>query len=93
MTEEQLLALGFEQQTETSEPSFYYYTLDIAEGLCFITQASDEVKIEGYRKSVPMEENGEWIAEILETTPAIKFKDAKKLRILIDILNQNKEDE
>jgi hypothetical protein len=41
MTEEQLRVLGFEQQTETSEPSYYYYTLDIAEGLCFITQASD----------------------------------------------------
>lgn len=81
MTEEQLRVLGFEQQTETSEPSYYYYTLDIAEGLCFITQASDEVK------------NGEWIAETFDTTPAIKFKDAKKLSTLIDILNQNKEDE
>ena len=80
MTEEQLKVLGFEQQTETSEPSYYYYTLDIAGGLCFITQASDEVK------------NGEWIAEIFETTPDIKFKDAKKLSNLIDILNQNKDE-
>ena len=81
MTEEQLRVLGFKQEVETSEPTFYYYTLDIVDGLSFISQANDEV------------ENGEWIVEIFETTPAIKFKDAKKLSNLIDILNQNKEDE
>ena len=80
MTEEQLKVLGFEQQAETSDPSFYYYTLDVVNGLSFISQANDEV------------ENGEWIVEIFETTPAIKFKDAKKLSNLIDILNQNKDD-
>jgi len=31
--------------------------------------------------------------EIFDTTPAIKFKDAKELSNLIDILNQNKDDE
>ena len=80
MTEEQLRVLDFEQQIETSEPSFYYYTLDVVNGLSFISQANDEV------------ENGEWIVEIFETTPAIKFKDAKKLSNLIDILNQNKDE-
>tara|TARA_R110000822_G_scaffold7105_1_gene29337 strand:+ start:126 stop:401 length:276 start_codon:yes stop_codon:yes gene_type:complete len=78
MTKEQLKILGFEKQIETSEPSFYYYTLDIVSGLSFISQANDEV------------ENGEWIVEIFETTPSIEFKDAKKLSNLIDILNQNK---
>ena len=81
MTEEQLKVLGFEEQTETSDPSYYYYTLDIVEGLSFITQANDEV------------ENGEWIVEIFDTTPSIKFKNAAKLSNLIEILNQNKEDE
>ena len=81
MTEEQLRILGFEEQIETSDPSFYYYTLDVVNGLSFISQANDEV------------ENGEWIVEIFETTPSIKFKNAKKLSNLIDILNQNKEDE
>jgi len=81
MTEEQLKVLGFEKQAETSDPSFYYYTLDVVNGLSFISQANDEV------------ENGEWIVEIFETTPAIKFKDAKKLSNLIKILNQNKDDE
>ena len=80
MTEEQLKVLGFEQQVETSDPSFYYYTLDVVNGLSFISQANDEVK------------NGEWIVEIFETTPTIKFKDAKKLSNLIKILNQNKDD-
>jgi thymidine phosphorylase len=74
MTEEQLKILGFEQQAETSDPSFYYYTLDVVNGLSFISQANDEV------------ENGEWIVEIFETTPAIKFKDAKKLSNLIEIV-------
>ena len=80
MTEEQLRVLGFEQEVETSERPFYYYTLDIVEGLCFITQSNDEV------------ENGEWIVEIFDTTPSIKFKDVKKLSNLIDILNQNKDE-
>jgi len=80
MTEEQLKALGFEQQIDTSDQSFYYYTLDIVNGLSFISQANDEV------------ENGEWIVEIFETTPAIKFKDAKKLSNLIEILNKNKDE-
>ena len=76
MTEKELELLGFEKQIETSEPSHYYYTLDIVWGLSFITQANDEV------------ENGEWIVEIFETTPSIKFKDAKKLSNLIKILNK-----
>ena len=80
MTEEQLKALGFEQQIDASEPSFYYYTLDIVWGLSFISQANDEV------------ENDEWIVEIFETTPSVKFKDAKKLSNLIEILNQNKDE-
>jgi thymidine phosphorylase len=80
MTEEQLKVLGFEQQAETSDPSFYYYTLDVVNGLSFISQANDEV------------ENGEWIVEIFETTPSIKFKNAAKLSNLIEILNQNKDE-
>tara|TARA_R110000787_G_scaffold5178_3_gene19042 strand:- start:1905 stop:2150 length:246 start_codon:yes stop_codon:yes gene_type:complete len=81
MSKEELKILGFEKQIETSEPAFYYYTLNIVDGLSFISQANDEV------------ENGEWIVEIFDTTPSIKFKDAKKLSNLIEILNQNKEDE
>ena len=78
MTEEQLRILGFEEQIETSDPSFYYYTLDIVSGLSFITQANDEIKDDG------------WIVEIFETEPLIQFKDIETLSNLIDILNQNK---
>jgi len=82
MTEDQIRVLGFEKQTEENvEDPFYYYTLDIVNGLSFITQANNEV------------ENGEWIVEIFETTPAIKFKNATELSNLIEILNQNKKNE
>ncbi len=84
MTEEQILLLGFEKQVELMEDvwnPFYYYTLDIVDGLSFITMASDEVK------------DGEWIVEVFNTSPHIKFKDVHILSNLIEILNQNKEDE
>ena len=81
MTEKELIQLGFEKQVNDSmgEPPFYYYTLDITEGLSFITQANDEV------------ENGEWVVEIFESEE-IKFKDIKPLTELINILNQNKDE-
>jgi hypothetical protein len=78
MTEKELIQLGFEKQVDDWErvnDTFYYYTLDITSGLSFITQANDEV------------ENGEWVVEIFES-PDIKFKDAKTLSTLIDILTQ-----
>jgi len=82
MTEEQILLLGFEKQVEEEvENPFYYYTLDIVDGLSFITMASDEVK------------DGEWIVEVFNTSPYIKFKDVAILSNLIEVLNQNKEDE
>lgn len=82
MTEKELTTLGFEKQIEADvdvENPFHYYTLDITNGLSFITQANDEV------------ENGEWVVEIFES-PDIKFKDIKTLSTLIDILNQNKDE-
>ena len=81
MTEEQIILLGFEKQVEEEvENPFYYYTLDIVDGLSFITQANDEVK------------DGEWIVEVFNTSPYIKFKDVAILSNLIEVLNQNKED-
>ena len=82
MTEEQIRELGFEKKTEENvEDPFYYYTLDIVNGLAFISQANNEL------------ENGEWIVEIFNTEPAIKFKDVKSLTELINLLNQNKDHE
>tara|TARA_R110000868_G_scaffold209552_1_gene459407 strand:- start:104 stop:346 length:243 start_codon:yes stop_codon:yes gene_type:complete len=78
MTEKEILMLGFERHLADYEAPFYYYSLEIVEGLSFITQADDEVV------------NGEWEAEIFDTYPAIKFKDAETLSKLIEILNKNK---
>ena len=77
MTEEEIISLGFEKQIEESDPPFYYYFLDLVEGLSFITSADDELT------------EGEWIAELFNTNPAIKFKDAEELSELINVINNN----
>lgn len=86
MSEKELISLGFKKQVESHhlpvKDPFYYYTLDIVEGLYCITDANDEV------------ENDEWIVELsFDCIPRIKFKDVKSLTELINLLNQNKEDE
>ena len=83
MTEQELISLGFEKQTEEDiDGSFYYYTLNIVEGLYGITDADDEIK------------NDEWSIELsFDCNPRIKFRDVKSLTELINLLNQNKEDE
>jgi hypothetical protein len=80
MTEKELISLGFKKQTEEDvDVPFYYYTLDIVEGLHCITDADDEVK------------NDEWSVELsFDCNPRIKFKDVKSLTELINLLNQNK---
>jgi len=82
MTEQEIISLGFEKKlVEALGGSFYYYTLDIVEGLCFITDANDEV------------ENDEWIVELsFDCNPRIKFRDIKSLTELINLLNQNKDE-
>ena len=85
MTELELVAMGFKKQIEEDiDGPFYYYTLDIVEGLYCITDASDEAAIE----------NDEWTVELsFDCIPRIKFRDVKSLTELINLLNQNKEDE
>ena len=82
MSEKELISLGFEKciEEEMGKP-FYYYTLDIVEGLYCITDANDEV------------ENDEWIVELsFDCIPRIKFRDVKSLTELINLLNQNKDE-
>ena len=83
MTELELVALGFNKHTDIDlDNPFYYYTLDIVEGLYCITDANDEV------------ENDEWNVELsFDCNPRIKFRDVKSLTELINLLNQNKDDE
>jgi hypothetical protein len=88
MTEQELISLGFKKQVESYylpvKDPFYYYTLDIVEGLYCITDASDEVDLE----------NDEWTVELsFDCNPRIKFRDVKSLTELINLLNQNKDDE
>ena len=49
MTELELVALGFTKEFSADiiadEPDFYYYVLDIVEGLHCITDANDEVEM------------------------------------------------
>lgn len=82
MSEKELISLGFEKCTdEDLDKPFYYYTLDIVEGLYCITDANDEV------------ENDEWSVELsFDCNPRIKFKDVKSLTELINLLNQNKDE-
>ena len=81
MKEKDLIKLGFEKETDESDTAnpFYYYILDVASGLSFITQPSDEV------------ENEEWTVEMFEVAE-IKIKDFKELSTLLEILNQNKDE-
>ena len=85
MSEQELISLGFEKQTdEDLDGPFYYYTLDIEEGLYCITDASDEAAIE----------NDEWTVELsFDCNPRIKFRDVKSLTELINLLNQNKDED
>jgi hypothetical protein len=81
MTEKELITIGFEKQIEEEEKNpYYYYTLDIVEGLYGITDANDEIK------------NDEWNIELsFDCNPRIKFKDVKSFTELINLLNQNKD--
>jgi len=85
MTEQEIISLGFKKETdEDLDGPFYYYVLDIVEGLYCITDASDEAALE----------NDEWTVELsFDCNPRIKFRDVKSLTELINLLNQNKEDE
>mgnify|MGYP005998628325 CR=1 FL=1 len=82
MTEQEIISLGFKKNIdEDLDKPFYYYTLDIVEGLYCITDANDEV------------ENDEWSVELsFDCNPRIKFKDVKSLTELINLLNQNKDE-
>lgn len=78
MSENELQLLGFKKQVEESEPSYYYYTYDVANGLSFITNSSDEST------------DGKWHAEFYDTEPAIVFTNFEELQLMINLLNRRK---
>jgi hypothetical protein len=78
MTEREIQLLGFKKQfEEDTEHPFYYYTLDIANGLSFISSANDEVK------------NGEWFVEFFDTDPAVRYTNFTELQALLNNLKKH----
>lgn len=79
MTEKELQILGFEKEFLFGEDDeSYYYAYDVADGLGFISNSSDEVK------------NDQWYVEVFNTDPAIKFCQMEKVQSLINILESAK---
>ena len=76
MRERDLIKLGFEKQTEESDPAnpFYYYTLDITKGLSFISNSNDEV------------EDGKWFVEFFNTEIQVRYYDYDKTLTLIELI-------
>lgn len=82
MTEKQLQLLGFELKHDDGGGYFdkyRYYTYEIANGLSFISNASDEIA-----------EDGEWFIEFFDTEPAIRFTNFKQAKALITTLEKAK---
>jgi hypothetical protein len=76
MTEKEIQLLGFEKQTSLDN-DFYYYTLDIANGLSFISSANDEVK------------NDEWFVEFFDTDPAVRYTNFADFQALLNNLKKH----
>lgn len=78
MTERQLLDLGFEkQEVNDGVDGYYYYTLSIAQGFEFITNANDETDHED-----------DWCVEFFESNPTIRWTDAEDFRLLLDVISR-----
>jgi hypothetical protein len=80
MTEKEIQLLGFEKQVEedTAYP-FYYYTLDIANGLSFISNASDEVEEDAFG----------WYIELFDTEPNVRYTNFGEATGLINNLTRH----
>lgn len=78
MTEREIELLGFEKQTEESQPKYHYYTYKVSDGVDFITNTSDEA-----------EEEGEWYVEFFDY-PLIRFYKFEEFQILINLLEKRK---
>jgi len=79
MTEKQIQSLGFTKEFEHGDdPSYHYYVYDIADGLTFISVASDEVK------------DDQWYVDVFNTDPIIRFCQMEKVQVLINTLESAK---
>jgi hypothetical protein len=77
MTEREIILLGFksEEIKEHDEDDSYYYVLDIADGLTFITPTNEEIK------------EGKWYVEFFNTDPVLRFHEFGEVQALINKLN------
>ena len=78
MTEKELQLLGFQKEeiNEFEGDDSYYYVLDIANGLTFITPTNEEIK----------EDN--WYLEFFNTDPLVRFYEFCEVQALINTLTK-----
>jgi hypothetical protein len=78
MTERELILLGFQKEeiNEFEGDDSYYYVLDIANGLTFITPTNEEIKDEN------------WYVEAFNTDPLIRFYEFGEVQALINTLTK-----
>lgn len=82
MTEKEIQLLGFQIKHDDGDGYFdkyHYYTYDIANGLSFISNASDEIT----------EDDG-WFIEFFDTEPNIRFSNFAQAQALINTLEKAK---
>ena len=80
MTEKEIQLLGFKKQVEEdTEHPFYYYTLDIAKGLSFISNASNEIEEDAFG----------WYIELFDTEPNIRYTNFGEATGLINNLTRH----
>jgi len=82
MTEHEIRLLGFQIQHDDGGgyfDSYYYFTYKVANGLSFISNASDEIK-----------EDGKWFVEFFNTEPAIRFTEFAEVQALLNTLDKHK---
>ena len=77
MRERDLIKLGFEKQTDESDKSnpFYYYTLDITQGLSFISNSNDEL------------EGDNWFVEFFNTEIPVRYHKYKRVKSLFALIS------
>lgn len=81
MTAKEIQLLGFERQVVYKDyfNFIYYYTLDIASGLSFISNSSDEVE----------EDDFGWYIEFFDTEPNIRYTNFGEATGLINNLTRH----
>ena len=78
MTEREIQLLGFEVKHDDGDgqwEKYHYYTYNVARGLEFISNASDEI-----------EDDGKWYIEFFDSDPTIRFTEFRAVQALINLL-------